>query len=685
MPRIRSQFLSCIMFVLALLVLLAMAEASAKRPKLNMQLLLLDFGRKSVSDRAFSKIITQIASKPEVVEHLGNRNPNYVRSKIGESLLQQFDACASSVKCDDFELPVLNPQRTLQLFADRCPGFRHLVTKTFQTHSLPFNIILYHDELTPGNVLRPDNKRKVTAYYWTFKELDEMIRSEHVWLPLALVRHTVAQDIAGGLSATTAALLRHLFVGDQCFSTGFVLKLPQPVMCFAKLSNFVADESAIKQTWGVKGSAGLKPCFLCKNVVMKGSELLPLDKQNYLVEICEADVRNFDMCTNQELWSLSDHIIAQKQILNIGNMDKLQKNTGMVYNPRGILADRTLREHCAPVDHSTFDSMHCYYSHGAAAVEMNLFLEACAKKANLRFAQFEAFCKADWRISHHAVPHAGAVFSASREKAWKDAGSFKGMASELLAVYPLVRKLSETVLAHKENMQLELASFRCMHEIVNLLQKIKDSCKADDDLCKQLQAAQRKHLKLFVEVYGTEHVLPKHHFSLHIPQQIKRDGLLLDTFVLERKHRVVKAEASLVASLHKYERSVLARVLQSCITEMPDSFEDRLIGSETTSEDVALVLGVPTAVVSEKMRFRNFTIAVDDVIISHDNAMVVLMCVRAGTLMLLVKLYRFLRTDGGYGSLWRPCHRKAIFDLLEGTFHQPTHWSFTDEGDLLTL
>ena len=75
------------------------------------------------------------------------------------------------------------------------PGFNALVARTslnFVPTSLsPWHVIVYFDQLTPGNVLRPDNKRKAYLIYFTVTEFGDIIRHENAWLPIGILRHSV--------------------------------------------------------------------------------------------------------------------------------------------------------------------------------------------------------------------------------------------------------------------------------------------------------------------------------------------------------------------------------------------------------------------------------------------------------------------------------------------------------------
>jgi hypothetical protein len=59
----------------------------------------------------------------------------------------------------------------------------------------------------------------------------------------------------------------------------------------------------------------------------------------------------------------------------------------------------------------------------------------------------------------------------------------------------------------------------------------------------QLQDTTVRFYQLHKEAYGTELFKPKHHWQLDVPEQIGRDGLVLDAFVVERMHLVVKSVA----------------------------------------------------------------------------------------------------------------------------------------------
>jgi hypothetical protein len=66
----------------------------------------------------------------------------------------------------------------------------------------PVRILIFGDELQPGNVLRPDPGRKLWAWYWTIADLPPReLRSEAWWLPLAFARSSEVDKLGGALGA----------------------------------------------------------------------------------------------------------------------------------------------------------------------------------------------------------------------------------------------------------------------------------------------------------------------------------------------------------------------------------------------------------------------------------------------------------------------------------------------------
>ena len=116
-------------------------------------------------------------------------------------------------------------------------------------------------------------------------------------------------------------------------------------------------------------------------------------------------------------------------------------------------------------------------------------------------------------------------------------------------------------------------------------------CKASRDKSVQLQAAQIRHFNKFLEVHGKAHLKPKHHFALHLPEQVayavQKFGHAFrpDCFTGEREVGTIKHTASQVKNTKTWERSVLSRVIGHQLSRLPDlDFEDRLISPQRVQD-----------------------------------------------------------------------------------------------------
>ena len=73
-------------------------------------------------------------------------------------------------------------------------------------------VVLYADEVRPGNALRPDEGRLYLGVYWGVMEFPEWFRnSPNGWLPLCYVRSTALEQLEAGLSELMVSLLGVFF------------------------------------------------------------------------------------------------------------------------------------------------------------------------------------------------------------------------------------------------------------------------------------------------------------------------------------------------------------------------------------------------------------------------------------------------------------------------------------------
>ncbi|CAE7515104.1 unnamed protein product, partial [Symbiodinium sp. CCMP2592] len=76
--------------------------------------------------------------------------------------------------------------------------------------SKPWQLILYADEVIPGNVLGPA-QRKFWAIYASFREMDQFLHHEDLWLTISLERSNFVSHVQGGICQIMSKILETIF------------------------------------------------------------------------------------------------------------------------------------------------------------------------------------------------------------------------------------------------------------------------------------------------------------------------------------------------------------------------------------------------------------------------------------------------------------------------------------------
>ena len=97
---------------------------------------------------------------------------------------------------------------------------------------------------------------------------------------------------------------------------------------------------------------------------------------------------------------------------------------------------------------------------------------------------------------------------------------------------------------------------------------------------------------------------------LGVPSQVGRDGLVLDSLVVERQHLLAKRAADHIDNTVDFERSLLAAVCATSLHELCSAnFCDSLIGK------VAELPGCTSVLVADAMAICHFEVHVGDVVL----------------------------------------------------------------------
>ena len=132
----------------------------------------------------------------------------------------------------------------------------------------PWSLVIYSDEIVPGNALAFQHRRKLWAIYVSFLEFEEHLNNEYAWIPIVAVRTSQLKNVVSGISQVFAAVLK-VFFGKLLtydFRTGGAqLKAPDgsTFRFWATLAMFIQDGAAQKSVWGARAmQAHAAACFV---------------------------------------------------------------------------------------------------------------------------------------------------------------------------------------------------------------------------------------------------------------------------------------------------------------------------------------------------------------------------------------------------------------------------------------
>ena len=468
------------------------------------------------------------------------------------------------------DMVVAHPLAILWKAVDDCDAFSTFMLIRLKekppSRDDPWNLIIYSDEVTPGNPLATLNKRKFHAVYWTFLEFGvNALSREESWFCVTTEYSLNMNKYSAGLSQAFAAIIMLFFSADgtDLSTTGVLLHFGnESVRLWAKVGGILQDGGAHKSVWHCRGDGSHRFCLLCKNLVTHQSALVDEDGSNLL---CSRVIKYKDlvMASSRDIRKSARYIANRRATLAPQAFTDLQTALGLTDHPHAILLWKSLDIILDPIESYVHDPMHALFVDGVCSITLYLLLEVCivGGMPNIYSIFSEYLAEWHWPARLHG-DHLADIFAGDRKDKHRKAQHIKCQASDMLSILPVAALFAVNVIMHLGLGDGARQACDAWISLVDVVELILMAAHGNVPSSALLTAVE-KFLEIFAKAFGYDYMTPKFHWLLHFPDILKRMRALLMCFCLERKHRMPKRYATDLTNVTKGSGASLLKEVTS--------------------------------------------------------------------------------------------------------------------------
>ncbi len=462
---------------------------------------LTNLGRNSYCTRAaLSNVLAELKAKGQLSEDVVSSSSSIKRAREDEIDIETAYGrllCTVQVETttpgvfDKFD--AAHPLALFRHACDSTPNFHQHVRRQLMLHpSSPkqrWNICIYSDGITPGNVKKHDNKRKTDAIYWSFLELGpKSLSSEYHWMILTAARTDRVNELNGKFSALMKEMTLLFFSGQSDISRCGLI-IPGAGVFFAKVGVHIADEAALKSALMMMGASGLQFCMVCPKTTK--DDRMVSDEEG-IISWCETDITKHTHRTDQSLREELSYLQQQRNELRKGAFADLETAVGLNYIPNGLLCCQALASVFGPVSSLMYDWMHVYLQGGLWNLEAGLLLGVLFDHLKIKYTDIHKW------ISDFTFPgRSNAGRNVFEKKSQVSQGNVTCGASEVLGVYNLLRLFVMQQVMTKNPPAVVVQACLCYFCLCTVLDLLNMKTKVDP--CR-LYNAIKLHLDFFLQV-----------------------------------------------------------------------------------------------------------------------------------------------------------------------------------------
>jgi hypothetical protein len=202
---------------------------------------------------------------------------------------------------------------------------------------------------------------------------------------------------------------------------------------------------------------------------------------------------------------------------------------------------------------------------GEMTTEIYLGLTTCFDEGVFTAADILAHLACDWghpRSLNGLQNNLRKLFHVNRMRKMRENGKSKCNPSDMITLYPVLRHFFAMRCEGVAAVAKEYASFVAVCRVADIILAAKHGKIAKRLASEELLAAQSDYLVKHIDAYGKGNIVPKTHWMFDIAVRIALDPHVIDMFVIERNHLVVKTIAENCRSKIGFSATVLEEVRQ---------------------------------------------------------------------------------------------------------------------------
>ena len=212
----------------------------------------------------------------------------------------------------------------------------------------PWKLLLYSDEVCPGNQLSHRLERQTMAIYGSFAEFhNNMLQREDAWFVVSIARSQEISNIQAGISQIFAKVIKSIFMNPVA-NPRLGVCLPhatdsrQDIRLHFTMGGWIQDGLAMKQTFCTKGDSGTKFRMLCNNIRSMPQADSTSQEEEDIPGSSVSTLADCELATDIEVLAAFQKCHQNSATMSKEQFAIYQQAAGITYNQHSLLLDQVL-------------------------------------------------------------------------------------------------------------------------------------------------------------------------------------------------------------------------------------------------------------------------------------------------------------------------------------------------------